>query len=339
MGASERGRGGKVQSGLTRPHWEHQPLVIIVPHTVRGNRRCKTRGGAEKHHGNDAKVCQSMDGFSVTDYCHHNKSLSAGKRTFADDCKSRANQHPDLPSRIGSASVDKHIPGQMQHQQPVLFLDALGRRQQFHLDFIQSADALRAVIRDNFRRAGVGVGKIDRGEFVLHDKFRHADIDLNQTWEFSFRPGQTVEMSMLFASSEQGSSCPTCGEIATGKKADEQVECSRCGMMFSRIVELDADTPKRPVSQMLPLRPRLRPPMGASHRNTQDERGEREDIALFRRVRIAVVNEPNNISRRPTVGHAPASYDIWEFRTEVAGTRHTRREYYKKQVGLFRKRR
>ena len=80
------------------------------------------------------------------------------------------------------------------------------------------------MIRDNFKKAGVGVGKIDRGEFVLHDRFRAVDIDLSQSWECSFRPGQTVEMSMLFASSEQGSSCPTCGEIAVGKRADEQVE-------------------------------------------------------------------------------------------------------------------
>ncbi|KAK3897926.1 hypothetical protein C8A05DRAFT_47614 [Staphylotrichum tortipilum] len=34
----------------------------------------------------------------------------------------------------------KHIPGQVQHQQPVLFLDALGKQQRFHLDFIQLAD-------------------------------------------------------------------------------------------------------------------------------------------------------------------------------------------------------
>ncbi|KXX73463.1 hypothetical protein MMYC01_210021 [Madurella mycetomatis] len=154
-----------------------------------------------------------------------------------------------------------HIPGQVQSSQPVLFLDALGRRQQFHLDFIQSADsriisqadkdlkALRAVIRDNFKRAGVGVGKIDRGEFALRDKFRGVDIDLSQSWERCFKPGQTVEMSMLFASSEQGTSCPTCGQMATGRKADEQVEWNQAGD------------------------------------------GEHEDVGLFRRVRISVLTE------------------------------------------------
>lgn len=79
------------------------------------------------------------------------------------------------------------------------------------------------MLRDNFKKAGVGVRKIDRGEFVLHDRFRHVDIDLNQAWERCFRPGQAVEMSMLFASSEQGSSCPTCGQISD-KNAGEEVE-------------------------------------------------------------------------------------------------------------------
>ncbi|KAM5354194.1 hypothetical protein ACJ41O_000844 [Fusarium nematophilum] len=86
----------------------------------------------------------------------------------------------------------KQIPGQIQHQQPVLFLDALGRRQHFHLDFIQCFDALLAVLRANFQMAGVGVKKIDRREFVLRDRFRHVDINLNQPWERCFRPGQTV---------------------------------------------------------------------------------------------------------------------------------------------------
>ncbi|KAM5386882.1 hypothetical protein ACJZ2D_000175 [Fusarium nematophilum] len=117
----------------------------------------------------------------------------------------------------------KQIPGQIQHQQPVLFLDALGRRQHFHLDFIQCFDALLAVLRANFQMAGVGVKKIDRREFVLRDRFRHVDINLNQPWERCFRPGQTVEMSMLFALSELGSSCPTCGQVSD-KKADEEAE-------------------------------------------------------------------------------------------------------------------
>ncbi|KAK3316799.1 hypothetical protein B0H66DRAFT_562214 [Apodospora peruviana] len=187
----------------------------------------------------------------------------------------------------------KHIPGQVQHQQPVIFLDALGGQRHFQLDFIQSADALRAVIREIFKRAGVGVGKIDRGEFALRDKYRAVDIDLAQTWERCFRPGQTVEMSMIFAlasEEERGSSCPTCGEVAAGRKADEQVECSQCGMVFSRIVELDnaEENAQAPSEDVLSLRPRQRPLPPHNH-GSEAEHDEREDVAIFRRVRISLL--------------------------------------------------
>ncbi|KAJ4186645.1 hypothetical protein NW759_016934 [Fusarium solani] len=174
----------------------------------------------------------------------------------------------------------RQIPGQVQHQQPVLFLDALGRRQQFHLDFIQSADALRAVLRDNFKRAGVGVRKIDRGEFVLYDRFRHADIDLSQAWERCFRPGQTVEMSMIFSSWDQESSCPTCGQISD-KNADEEVECSNCGMTFRRIAEVERS--QAPEAYELPPNS-----VFPAQRDLTEDDGC-DDVALFRRVRVSVI--------------------------------------------------
>lgn len=68
-------------------------------------------------------------------------------------------------------------------------------------------------------------------------------------------------------------------------------DSSRCGMMFSRIVDMDADASERPVAHMLPLRPRLRPSTAAHHRAPQAEAEESEDVALFRRVKISVVNK------------------------------------------------
>jgi len=83
--------------------------------------------------------------------------LSARQRASADDCDSpvskllsstkasRLRISSQTNVQIFHAVLDlqawiKQIPGQVSHQQPVLFLDALGRRQQFHLDFVQSAD-------------------------------------------------------------------------------------------------------------------------------------------------------------------------------------------------------
>jgi hypothetical protein len=58
-------------------------------------------------------------------------------------------------------------------------------------------------------------------------------------------------------------------------------------MVFSRIVDMDADILERPVGYMLP----------AHHINTHAEAGDREDVALFRRVRISVVNEYHRTRR------------------------------------------
>ncbi|KAK3386172.1 hypothetical protein B0H63DRAFT_192709 [Podospora didyma] len=53
------------------------------------------------------------------------------------------------------------IPAQVERQQPVYMIDALGRESPFHLEFIRSADAFLAVLRANFVQAGVGTDKID----------------------------------------------------------------------------------------------------------------------------------------------------------------------------------
>lgn len=61
---------------------------------------------------------------------------------------------------------------------------------------------------------------------------------------------------------------------------------SKCGMTFSRIVDLDGDTTPRVRGGRLPLRPRQRP------RTTQNRRAlpndDCEDITVFRRVRISI---------------------------------------------------
>jgi len=60
------------------------------------------------------------------------------------------------------------------------------------------------------------------GEFVQHDRFKGIDINSNQALERCFRSGQAIEISIIFTSSEQGSRCPTCGEISN--KSDKEAE-------------------------------------------------------------------------------------------------------------------
>lgn len=92
----------------------------------------------------------------------------------------------------------------------------------------------------------------------------------------------------------------------------------------------------RPSSQS-PFAPPTRqhaPPSTPSHRRTAQVL--EQDVELFQDISPHQPQQTYNYgtsitrskSRRPTVGHAPASYDSGEFRTEVAGTRHTRRHSY-----------
>jgi Fungal N-terminal domain of STAND proteins len=123
-------------------------------------------------------------------------------------------------------SVITQIPGQVERQQPVYFIDALGRHTPFNLEFIMSAEALTSVLRSNFKNIGSGADKIDRGEFAIQDSIKRRDIDLTATWESCFQPGQRVDMSMIFTSAKSLShSCPACQEDhGDGFTEDQDIE-------------------------------------------------------------------------------------------------------------------
>jgi hypothetical protein len=90
------------------------------------------------------------------------------------------------------------IPGQVQRQQPVYFVDSLNRETPFHLEFVRSAEALRAVLKINLRTLAYGPRMIDAGEFVIEESATNKVIDITRNWEGCFFPGQRVVMSMVF---------------------------------------------------------------------------------------------------------------------------------------------
>jgi hypothetical protein len=108
------------------------------------------------------------------------------------------------------------IPGQVQRQQPVYFVDAFNRESPFHLEFIRSADALLAVLKVNFKKSGVGPKMIDRGDFVIEESGSNHVIDITRDWENCFYPGQKVAMSMILRRMERATSpktfCPKCSK-------------------------------------------------------------------------------------------------------------------------------
>jgi hypothetical protein len=89
-------------------------------------------------------------------------------------------------------SIITNIPGQIKRQQPVYFIDALGRHTPFHWEFVLSAEALTNVLRLNFKGIGSGSQKIHRGEFTIQDISLKRDVDINGPWDRCFRPGQRV---------------------------------------------------------------------------------------------------------------------------------------------------
>ena len=105
-------------------------------------------------------------------------------------------------------NIITRIPGQIE-QQPVYLIDGLGRASPFHLEFIRSAEALVAVLAENFKKFGDKEKILDR-EFVIEDSTSRQDIDLEADWDLCFSPGQRVEMSMVFQQLEVSSTCPYC---------------------------------------------------------------------------------------------------------------------------------
>jgi hypothetical protein len=114
-------------------------------------------------------------------------------------------------------NVNSQVPTQVLLQEPVLFWDARGHFAPFHLDFIDSAEAFLAVLRLRFKDGG-GLKKIDHGDFAVADAGTKKDIDLLKTWNRCFRPGQKVNMSMIFdlTPGEVENSCPACGHVNSG---------------------------------------------------------------------------------------------------------------------------
>jgi hypothetical protein len=116
------------------------------------------------------------------------------------------------------------IPGQVQRQQPVYFVDAFNKECPFHLEFVRSAEALLAVLKVNFKNSGVGPKMIDRGDFVIEESGSNHIIDITREWETCFYPGQRVAMSMIWRKKEQTSSastCPRCSRSHEGSRDNE----------------------------------------------------------------------------------------------------------------------
>lgn len=133
--------------------------------------------------------------------------------------------------------LQTNVPPQVMLQQPVIFLDPFGKTAPFHLDFIDSSECFMAVLKARFSNAGVssaGLAKLDNHEFSIQDSRRSRPIDLKKNWASVFRPGQNVDMSMVFHRFAcLPSTCPVC--LETNEDDHEQVHCRACGLCYQNV--------------------------------------------------------------------------------------------------------
>ncbi|KAN0117809.1 hypothetical protein V8E51_003786 [Hyaloscypha variabilis] len=128
-----------------------------------------------------------------------------------------------------------NIPGQVERQQPVYMIDALGRHSPFHLEFVRSAEALVAVLKVNFKKYENGAEKIENGQFTIEDAVTRRNIDLSADWELCFYPGQRVEMSIVvYRLSGVGCKiCDRCDNVLN-VWGTEEAACQACGLVYGR---------------------------------------------------------------------------------------------------------
>lgn len=131
-------------------------------------------------------------------------------------------------------SMQRAIPPQVQLGQPVVLLDCFGKRAPFHLDFIDSYECFLAVLKVRFAQAGAnesGVAKLENNEFSIQDSKRKQYVDLTKPWDTVFKPGQQIDMSMVFHRFAcPPSTCPGCME--PNPSDTNYVECQSCGLFY-----------------------------------------------------------------------------------------------------------
>jgi hypothetical protein len=200
-------------------------------------------------------------------------------------------------------NIITQVPGQIERQQPVDFIDALGQHTPFHLEFITSAEALKFVLQCNVRDIGSGATKIANGEFAIQDLTTKRDVDLQLPWKACFSPGQQVAMSMIFNSAKATNMCcPKCRENNGDKlPEDKDIECWKCKMVYRRSISWNSSqlplsssmmtAEITPATEALPRG--LQVPENVSSLKTKPKAPYDEDneMALFRRVRIKTTIE------------------------------------------------
>uniref|UniRef100_A0A093XA57 5'-methylthioadenosine/S-adenosylhomocysteine nucleosidase n=1 Tax=Talaromyces marneffei PM1 TaxID=1077442 RepID=A0A093XA57_TALMA len=104
---------------------------------------------------------------------------------------------------------EKDLPPQVPFNDLVTVNDALGATYTFPLSFVDSLEFFKVLMKHKFQ--GVGRGKIERGEWLLQNHRTGYVLDLKKPWKAMIKPGQMLDMSMIFKKAHTVSTtCPWC---------------------------------------------------------------------------------------------------------------------------------
>ena len=89
----------------------------------------------------------------------------------------------------GMVQAHEEIPAQILLRRPIILIDAFDEnRLPFHLDFINSFEALFAVLEIRFKEKGYhALVRIRRQLFVMYEHCQQKQIDLNGAWANAFK--------------------------------------------------------------------------------------------------------------------------------------------------------
>ncbi|CAI6231579.1 unnamed protein product [Periconia digitata] len=186
------------------------------------------------------------------------------------------------------------VPQGIERQQPVYMIDALGKTSPFHLEFVRSADTLRAVLKSNFEKVPSGLRKIENGEYVLYNQATGRRIDLTKDWDMCFLPGQRIEMRMVFDwTTRKRGLCPSCQTRCPRIKGKRDIECNACGLVFARTLihaEAPTSTAEKPtktaVKHVISMWSELNGTESSPATRHTTAFDESDDVQHYRRVHI-----------------------------------------------------
>ena len=125
-------------------------------------------------------------------------------------------------------SIQRVISGGLQrslNHEPFILEDAIGRMSPVHMQFINSWDALDAVLELRFRKIQ-GYAKVKRLEYTFQEHSTKRVISRTRNWEGAFIPGQRIDMSLIFDFKDPSAvrtTCPSC-KMASQDSRDTETE-------------------------------------------------------------------------------------------------------------------